>query len=66
MIPLAGSAIGVASGALGGNLADLGINGEFMRQVARTPRSGNAALFLLIRSMTTDKVLAVLPGVGAR
>jgi uncharacterized membrane protein len=64
MMPLAGAAIGAASGALGGKLADLGINDGFMRQAARTLQSGNAALFLLIRKMTTDKVLAGLRGVG--
>jgi len=35
-----------------------------MRQAARTLQSGNAALFLLIRKMTTDKMLAALRGVG--
>jgi uncharacterized membrane protein len=35
-----------------------------MRQAARTLQSGNAALFLLIRKMTTDKVVAALRGVG--
>ena len=35
-----------------------------MRQPARTLQSGNAALFLLIRQMTTDKVLAALRGAG--
>jgi uncharacterized membrane protein len=35
-----------------------------MRQAARTLRSGNAALFLLIRKMTTDKVVAALRGAG--
>jgi uncharacterized membrane protein len=64
MMPLAGAAIGAASGALGGKLADLGINDEFMRQASRTLQSGNAALFLLIRKMITDKVLAALRGVG--
>ena len=64
MIPLAGAALGAASGALGGKLADLGINDDFMRQAARTLQSGNAALFLLIRKMTTDKVLAALRGAG--
>ena len=64
MMPLAGAAIGAASGALSGKLADLGMNDEFMRQAARTLRSGNAALFLLIRKMTTDKVVAALRGVG--
>ena len=64
MMPLAGAAPGATSGALGGRLTDLGINDEFMRQAARTLQSGNAALFLLIRKMTTDKVLAALHGVG--
>ena len=60
MMPLAGAAIGAASGALKGRLADLGINDDFTRQAARTLQSGNAALFLLIRKMTTDKVVAAL------
>ena len=64
MMPLAGAAIGAASGALGGKLAHLGINDDFMRQAARTLQSGNAALFLLIRKMTTDKVLVALRGAG--
>jgi uncharacterized membrane protein len=64
MMPLAGAAIGAASGALSGRLTDLGINDDFMKQAARTLQSGNAALFLLIRKMTTDKVLAALHGVG--
>ena len=62
--PLAGAAIGAASGALGGKLTDLGINDEFMKQAARTLQSGNAALFLLIRKTTSDKVLAALHGAG--
>ena len=53
-----------ASGALSGKLTDLGINDEFMKQAARTLQSGNAALFLLIRKMTTDKVVPALPGAG--
>jgi uncharacterized membrane protein len=66
MMPLAGAAIGAASGALGGKLTDLGINDDFMKEAARTLQSSNAALFLLIRKMTTDKVLAALHGVGGR
>jgi uncharacterized membrane protein len=62
--PLAGAALGAAGGALGGKLTDLGINDDFMREAARTLQSGNAALFLLIRKMTTDKVLSALRGVG--
>ena len=62
--PLAGAALGAAGGALGGKLTDLGINNDFMREAAKTLQSGNAALFLLIRKMTTDKVLSELRGVG--
>ena len=64
MMPLAGAPVGAASGALRGRLTDLGIKDDFMRQAARTLKSGNAALFLLIRTMTTDKVLAALRGAG--
>lgn len=64
MMPLARAAIGAASGALKGRLTDLSINDDFMKQVARTLQSGNAALFLLIRKMTTDKVLAALRSAG--
>ena len=64
MMPVAGAAIVAASGTLKGRLADLGINDAFMRQAARTVQSGNAALFLLIRKMRTDKVLAALRGAG--
>jgi uncharacterized membrane protein len=64
MMPLAGVAIGAASGALGGKFADVGINDKFMKEVAQTLQSGNAALFVLIRKMTADKVLAALDGEG--
>jgi uncharacterized membrane protein len=64
MMPLAGVALGAASGALGGALADVGINDQFMKDAAQSLQAGNAALFLLIRKMTTDKVLADLQGVG--
>jgi uncharacterized membrane protein len=64
MMPLAGVALGAASGALGGALADVGINDQFMKDAAESLQAGNAALFLLIRKMTTDRVLADLQGVG--
>src|SRR5262252_2615863 len=49
-----GAAVGAASGALGGALTDVGINDKFMKEAAASLQSGNAALFLLIRKMTTD------------
>ena len=62
--PLAGAALGGAVGAVSGALTDLGINDDFMREVASAVGPGQAALFLLIRKMTTDKVLEDLRGVG--
>jgi uncharacterized membrane protein len=64
LMPLAGTALGAAAGALGGAMTDAGIEDQFMKDAAQTLQSGNAALFLLIRKMTTDKVLAALQGVG--
>jgi uncharacterized membrane protein len=64
MVPLAGAAIGAASGAISGALADVGINDRFMKDAAQNLQSGKATLFLLIRKMTTDKVLAALQGEG--
>jgi uncharacterized membrane protein len=37
-----------------------------MKEVSSTLDSGSAALFLLIRKMTTDKVLEDLKGVGGK
>jgi uncharacterized membrane protein len=62
--PLAGTVIGAVSGYLGGRGKDLGINDEFMRDVAATLDSGKAALFLLIRKMTTDRAMTELQGSG--
>lgn len=66
MMPLAGAAVGAASGALGGKLTDFGINDNFMKEASQSLHSGNAALFLLIRKMTTDKVMAELAGSGGK
>ncbi len=63
-MPLAGTALGTAAGALGGALTDAGIEDRFMKEAAQTLQSGQAALFLLICKMTVDKVLAALQGVG--
>ena len=66
LVPILGAAIGAASGALGGALTDLGINDRFMKDVSASLESGGAALFLLIRKVTADKVLADLKGVGGK
>jgi uncharacterized membrane protein len=64
LMPLVGAALGAASGAIGGALSDAGINDTFMKEAAEAIQPETAALFLLIRKMTTDKVLAALQGEG--
>jgi uncharacterized membrane protein len=62
--PILGAALGAAGGALGGALTDFGINDEFMKQLAESIHPGDAALFVLIREMTVDKVLEQIKDYG--
>ncbi|CCE11080.1 conserved hypothetical protein [Bradyrhizobium sp. STM 3843] len=62
--PIFGVAVGAASGALGGALSDFGIDDSFMKQLAMTIQPGNAALFVLIKNMTADKVLKEIKDAG--
>lgn len=55
--PLLGVAVGAASGALGGALTDIGIDDKFMKELSSSLQPGNAALFVLVQQMTSDKVL---------
>jgi len=55
--PLFGFAIGAAAGAISGALRDVGIDDKFMKQLGQTLKPGTAALCVLIRHMTPDKVL---------
>ncbi|TYR29546.1 DUF1269 domain-containing protein [Mesorhizobium microcysteis] len=62
--PLLGVAVGAASGAIGGALTDAGINDAFMKELANNLQPGNGALFLLIQTMTADKILKEIQGYG--
>ena len=55
--PLLGAAVGAGSGALSGRLADIGISNQFMTDLGATLTPGSAALFVLVRKSTADKVL---------
>jgi uncharacterized membrane protein len=59
--PLIGVAAGAASGAIAGALTDVGVNDKFMKV-----QPGEAVLFVLVKKVTGDKVLAQLEGVGGR
>ena len=60
--PLAGMVIGAAAGAgtgaLSGSLTDYGINDGFVRKLGETIPVDSSALFVLVKSVTEDKVLA--------
>ena len=62
MLPMAGAALGAASGAV--LIQPLAREFKFMKEVAQAVPVGGAALFLLVKKMTTDKVLEDLKGVG--
>lgn len=62
--PLVGAAAGAAAGALGGALTDVGIEDKFMKNLTESIQPGNAALFVLVRQMTADKVLASIKEFG--
>ena len=59
--PLAGMAIGglvgAGAGALSGSLADYGINDDFVRRLGQTIPPGSSALFVLVKSVTLDKIM---------
>jgi len=62
--PLLGLAIGAGAGAASGALTDVGINDQFMKDLAGTMTPGSSALFVLVRKATPDKVLEELQGSG--
>jgi len=64
--PILGAAIGAGAGAIGGTLSDIGIDDNFMKELAGTLQPGSSALFVLVRKMTPDKVLPQLQGMGGR
>jgi uncharacterized membrane protein len=64
LMPLAGAALGAASGAIAGALTDVGIDDKFMKDTAAAIQPGTAALFVLVRKVTADKVLEGLKGEG--
>ena len=60
--PLAGMVIGAGAGAgagaLSGSLMDYGVNDDFVKQLSETIPNNSSALFVLVREVTMDKVVA--------
>jgi uncharacterized membrane protein len=56
LMPVFGAAVGAATGAVAGKLTDVGINDQFVKEVANTLEPGRAAVFALVRRSTPDRV----------
>jgi uncharacterized membrane protein len=56
-MPLFGMALGAASGAAAGAVGDRGIDDKFMKELGDKLPEGGAAVFVLVREATVDKVL---------
>ncbi len=64
--PFLGAALGAGSGAVAGALSDVGINDDFMKDIAQSLQPNTSALFVLVRSATPDKVAEELKGTGGK
>ena len=57
LAPLLGMAVGAASGGAAGAMSDLGVDDDFMKRLGEDLKPGAAALIVLVRESTPDKVL---------
>ena len=64
LMPLFGMAVGAASGAAAGGLTDRGIDDNFMKEIGNKLPEGGAAIFVLVREATIDKVLPEISQYG--
>jgi len=57
LAPLLGMAVGAAAGGAAGALSDVGVDDRFMKDLGAKLQSGGAAIVVLVRQSTPDKVL---------
>jgi len=62
--PLLGFALGAGAGAIAGKFTDVGIDDNFIKDASSALGPGQAALCVLIRSVTADKVVADMAKFG--
>ncbi len=62
----AGAAVGAGSGALACSLSDYGIDDDLIRSIGDTLQPNTSALFVLIRKVQPEKVLAEMTSAGFR
>ncbi|WP_454813558.1 DUF1269 domain-containing protein [Labrys neptuniae] len=61
-----GGAVGAGVGALSGSLADYGIDDDFIKSLGQTIPNNSSALFVLVRKVQPEKVLAEFSGLKGR
>ena len=66
LMPLLGMAVGAASGAAGGALSDYGIDDNFMKELGNKLPEGGAAVFVLVKDATRDKVIPEIAKYGGQ
>jgi len=59
-VPFFGMAVGAAMGALSGHFGKYGIDDDFIKQVRTKVTEGTSGLFLLLGTVTADKVVEAL------
>jgi uncharacterized membrane protein len=64
LAPLLGMAVGAAAGGPAGRATDYGVDDRFMKELGERLPPGGAALIVLVRSSTPDKVLPRIAGYG--
>jgi uncharacterized membrane protein len=64
LTPLLGMALGAAAGGASGAMVDVGVNDDFVRTLGEKLPHGGAALILLVRKVTPDKVLPQISQFG--
>lgn len=64
LAPLLGALVGAAAGGVAGSFTDVGISGPFMKELGQKLTPGGAALIVLVRKVTADKVLPEIAAYG--
>ena len=64
--PLAGLSLGAAAGAVAGSLADVGIDGAFIKHVRKEVVPGTSAAFVLAEAAAIDRTAAALGDLEGR
>jgi uncharacterized membrane protein len=66
LAPLFGMAIGAAVGGATGAMTDLGVDDRFMKELGENLPENGAALIVLVRQVTPDKVIPRISQYGGR